>query len=546
MNRKARERAGLDPYAMLRDRCERMSLPVWRCNAAGVILVEPDADGLVGLFLSSQPLSRAVAHAVAELSGDAPSEPIALDAGCWLMVIPEIRRKRLAGYVGVLALGQDIFQSEIFSRACSSGQLDPAATRRCLRDFAIHDERTVAQAMRALRWMVEDLEAVGELDETVAGFTEQLSNAYETIDLLYGLGHSMNEPNEPAQFIEAALERLHEAMDFAWLAATFVDDAAIAPGVHGRLLLTGVPLMTNAALERAVRRLVIDLDNPRERRILSDVADFAPDGGPQLVVQPILRAGVLAGHLIAGDKGGSDPQVSSYDTHLMEAASGYIGPFLENASLYEAQQQMFLGTLRALTSAIDAKDPYTCGHSERVAHLSARLAERLALPPERVERVHIAGLVHDVGKIGVPEAILGKKGRLSDDEFAAIREHPAIGYRIVKDIPMLGDVLPGVLHHHERWDGQGYPSRLAGDAIPLIARIIGICDTFDAMSSTRSYRPAMTREHVLDEIRRCAGTQFDPALIDPFLRIDLTDYDRMVEQSHAKALPAQSPISRAA
>src|SRR5690606_26088192 len=157
-----------------------------------------------------------------------------------------------------------------------------------------------------------------------------------------------------------------------------------------------------------------------------------------------------------------------------------------------------------------AKDRYTCGHSERVAMLARRIAQAAGLSGPQAERVHICGLLHDVGKIGVPEAVLCKPGRLNDEEFALITQHPAIGHRILKDIPMLEDVLPGVLHHHERFDGRGYPSGLAGQQIPLIARIIALADTFDAMSSTRSYRPAMPRERVLAEITREAGSQLDP------------------------------------
>jgi HD-GYP domain-containing protein (c-di-GMP phosphodiesterase class II) len=121
--------------------------------------------------------------------------------------------------------------------------------------------------------------------------------------------------------------------------------------------------------------------------------------------------------------------------------------------------------------------------------------------------MHIAGLVHDVGKIGVPEAVLLKPGRLTEEEFNWIRKHPGIGYRILKDIPQLKDILPGVLYHHERWDGGGYPQGLSGRQIPLVARLIALADAFDAMSSNRPYRPDLSREHVLDEILKCSGTQ---------------------------------------
>src|SRR5207248_6747070 len=191
----------------------------------------------------------------------------------------------------------------------------------------------------------------------------------------------------------------------------------------------------------------------------------------------------------------------------LHAAAQFLSVFCENLSRFAQQRALFLGTLGALTESIDAKDPYTCGHSERVGMLAAMMARSLNLNDRIAELYRIAGLVHDVGKIGVPESVLTKQGRLSPTEITAMQRHPEIGYRILKDIPLLKDALPGVLHHHERFDGFGYPHGLAGENIPYIARVLALADTFDAMSSTRSYRPAMGREQVLAEICRCAGTQ---------------------------------------
>lgn len=187
-----------------------------------------------------------------------------------------------------------------------------------------------------------------------------------------------------------------------------------------------------------------------------------------------------------------------------------------------------------MTAAIDAKDRYTCGHSARVARLAAQLARRAGADESFAELIHITGLVHDVGKIGVPEAILRKTTRLTPEEFDQVKRHPRIGFDILKDIPALRNTLPGVLHHHERFDGQGYPDGLRGTEIPLLARMLALADTFDAMSSTRSYRPAVSRQQTLEEIARCAGTQFDPDLARLFLELDFGEYERMV------ATPAQA------
>ncbi|MBX3363263.1 MAG: HD domain-containing protein [Phycisphaeraceae bacterium] len=529
-----------DPYRLARERCRALGLPVWRANAAGMLIEEPADAGLVGLWLRSGGLALRVSRAIADFDGQIDPPPSELFDGCWLISLAETRRRRVQGYTVAMVLGPQALSTPDFEAICRTGQLDPAATRRTMRAIAKLEPGSVRHTAQLLRWMLTDLRRLAEDADTIGEFTGQLSSAYETIDLLYSLGREMNEPNEPEQFVQRAIHRLHESLDFAWVAAIFVDDPRLAPVVNSRMFLYGQPTMSPLELECAIRNLIGRMEEPNIRHIISDATGFEPDGGPQIVVQPVLRDAVPAGFLLAGEKGGIDPQVSSYDTHALEAAAGCLGPFLENAALYVEQQAMFMGTLKALTSAIDAKDKYTCGHSERVAYLAGRLAEAHGLPREQVERIHIAGLVHDVGKIGVPEEVLGKAGRLTDEEFDAIKLHPEIGHRILRDIPSLQDVLPGVLHHHERWDGRGYPHGLAGEQIPLSARIIGLVDTFDAMSSTRSYRPAMSRDQVLAEIQRCAGSQFDPALVPLFLGLELDVYDEMV----ASAAPQGAFSSR--
>jgi HD-GYP domain-containing protein (c-di-GMP phosphodiesterase class II) len=198
---------------------------------------------------------------------------------------------------------------------------------------------------------------------------------------------------------------------------------------------------------------------------------------------------------------------------------------------------MFLGMLEAITSSIDAKDRYTCGHSRRVALLTRQLAEAAGLDAPTVQRMHIAGLVHDVGKIGVRESVLCKQGQLTDGEFEEIRRHPDIGWGILKDIPNFDDILDGVRYHHERWDGGGYPSRLAGEDIPMPARLIALADAFDAMCSSRTYRSAMDREAVLQEINQNAGTQFDPTLVPHFLKLDFSEWAQLIEDHRGNEMP---------
>jgi diguanylate cyclase (GGDEF)-like protein len=174
--------------------------------------------------------------------------------------------------------------------------------------------------------------------------------------------------------------------------------------------------------------------------------------------------------------------------------------------------------MRALAEAVDAKDEYTRGHSSRVAEYAKGIAQAANLDSGFVELIHVAGELHDVGKIGVPDMVLKKEGKLTDEEFEAVKKHPELGEKIVSQIPQLSDALPGIRSHHERWDGRGYPDLLAGEQIPYIARILAIADTYDAMTSDRPYRKGLSPETALNVIVQGAGTQFDPNLIEPFLQ----------------------------
>lgn len=533
--------------ATLRDRCRGLGLPVWRCDTGGAIVEEPVETGLARLWLVSGRVSEVVAAAGKEWAQRPEPGVVRPMPGCWLIPVVEENRRRRSGLTIAMALGPEVLECEEFAAACRSAGLDEHATRGTIRQLAVHDTGGVEAVWQMLRWMAQDLGSLGEHQSAVAGFTTELGQSYETIDLLYSLGRSMLDLQRPENFLSQVCDRLYDAMPFGWLAAKFLPDQrwAGAGGLWQRTQVRGRPPGSAEELDAAIGRLAGGV-GPDMRSFL------APDSEPlwaahssRVLAQPVALGGKLAGLLVCGNKTGEDPQVSSYDMQLLEAASGYCGAFLQNAALYQEQQAMFLGSLKALTAAIDAKDRYTMGHSERVALLASRLALAAGLDAAQAERLHICGLVHDVGKIGVPESVLCKAGRLDEQEFALIKLHPQIGHTILKDIPMLQDVLPGVLHHHERYDGKGYPHGLSGHAIPLYARILALADTFDAMSSTRSYRPAMPRERVLAEIAACAGAQFDPDLASAFGRVDLGEYDRLVDR-HSRANAATELIARAA
>lgn len=177
-------------------------------------------------------------------------------------------------------------------------------------------------------------------------------------------------------------------------------------------------------------------------------------------------------------------------------------------------QELFLNSIRALAAAVDAKDPYTRGHSERVARYSVAIARHLGQPADEVRKVRIAALLHDVGKIGIDDRILRKPTALTDEEFDVMKLHPVKGALIMGQIPQLKWIIPGMKYHHEKWDGTGYPEGLKGDEIPMLARIISVADTFDAMTTTRPYQKAMRSDYVVSRIKTFAGTRYDARVID--------------------------------
>jgi len=196
-------------------------------------------------------------------------------------------------------------------------------------------------------------------------------------------------------------------------------------------------------------------------------------------------------------------------SEVVKAGTSLISMELES-------KERALSIIYALAATVDAKDHYTYGHSKKVSQYAVAIAEALNLSPDKVSTVRAAGLLHDIGKIAVPDQILNKAGPLTEEEFEPIRAHPELGMEILKHVIDLVNCLPAILHHHEQFDGSGYPRGLKGDDIPLEARILAIADVYDAITSIRPYRNQLTSQEALTELRRCAGTQFDPELVKIF------------------------------
>lgn len=235
---------------------------------------------------------------------------------------------------------------------------------------------------------------------------------------------------------------------------------------------------------------------------------------------------LLLGEKISGEKFSKD------ELDFFSALASDVAMAISNAQLFSdlqdelnRSQELFINTTLALAAAIEAKDIYTRGHTERVTKLSLTIAHKIIeskifeVPANFLENLHIAGLLHDIGKIGIPETILNKPDKLTEEEYKIIKEHPVKGVAILQPIKKLEAAIEGVRYHHERFDGKGYPEGLSGDKIPLIASIIAVADSYDAMTTDRPYRKARTKQEALEEVKNCSATQFNPLVAGVFINL---------------------------
>jgi len=238
---------------------------------------------------------------------------------------------------------------------------------------------------------------------------------------------------------------------------------------------------------------------------------------PNEVHLPMKSRGKLVGVLACGT--GAPNILDDEDVAVLQTLANLVATAFENAGALARMRELYLASVRALAAAVDARDPYTRSHSARVAALSRGIAEEMQLSADQVRRIQLGALLHDIGKIGVPDAILNNPGALSPDEWVIMRSHSMLGASIVNAVEPLRDLVPIVRSHHERYDGGGYPDQLGGDLVPIEAYVVAAADAFEVIVSRRAYKPAQTVEHACAELLRCRGTQFHPAVVDAFLRL---------------------------
>jgi diguanylate cyclase (GGDEF)-like protein/excisionase family DNA binding protein len=402
--------------------------------------------------------------------------------------------------------------------------VSPSTVRRWAANGRIACQRTPSGQRR---FVVDDLEraSVNE-DPTSRGRLAAGRHTGERYQLLYETSLELASSLEPTEVLQSAARRLTAALRIPDCDIYRLDDgarlvclASVLGGIYDdswvgqKLSLADWPC-DRLALESRSPVSVASLDDPR----LSEVEreNMCRYGQCSFVALPLVAGDKVIGVVDLLDHVGRE--FTDEEIAVAEAVGQLVALALERAQLYEEVKHVHLGNLRALSSALSAKDYYTLGHAGRVAAYIALLGRELVWPLEHLEAVENAAFLHDIGKIGVSDRVLLKAGPLTSEEWELVRQHPGISAEIVRPLFEPG-LVAGVRHHHERFDGRGYPDGLAGEEIPLVARALCVVDCYDAMSCQRPYRSALSYQECLAELERCGGTQFDPEMVRAFRRV---------------------------
>lgn len=351
----------------------------------------------------------------------------------------------------------------------------------------------------------------------------EMAKRIDIIVTLDGINKAISSSLSHDKIIETAIQSIQRVIQCE-LVTVFSEERGrlVVTAAHGagiqipEGLMAGKPLIGNclavSAFKKGESSYLPFLS--KTRRLNPFDKTLAEAGIESLLAIPLVSKSKTKGVLLLGNVQGG--RFVRDDAFVIEKIASQMAVALDNAGLFEDMRNLFISTVTSLANAIDAKSPWTKGHSERVMSLSADLAKEMGLDEEIIERVRLGGLLHDIGKIGIIEELLEKPTKLSEDEFPPMRLHPEKGVAILTPIYQLRDVLPGILYHHERYDGSGYPKGLKGDAIPLEAKIIGVADSFDAMVSERPYKKGHSTSQALSELRQKSGSQFDPEVVTHF------------------------------
>lgn len=354
---------------------------------------------------------------------------------------------------------------------------------------------------------------IAELECETEQLSAQIAATYEEISLIYQLTHHLKISSSKEDLGRAALGLLAEVVPAEGLAIQLLGDDGAAPVLltHGACPLDAAQFFSLLE-DLTPGSIPVVLNRNTTEEPLWRFAEVN-----QLVLVPLAEGERVFGWLAAFNHQ-QDSEFGTTEAGLLNSVASLLGIHGSNIDLYRQQSDVLAGVVRAMSSAIDAKDPYTRGHSDRVARVAVRLAQEMGCDEDTVNKIYLAGLLHDVGKIGIDDNVLRKPGKLTDAEFEHVKTHVEIGYRILREVKKMSHVLPVVLHHHESWDGSGYPYGMKGTSIPYLARIVAVADAYDAMASDRPYRLGMPEEKLDGIIRDGAAKQWDPDVVAAFFR----------------------------
>lgn len=453
------------------------------------------------------------------------AEFLADEAPLLLLALPLVSRRQPAQVAVGLFLARALAAEEDLAPAAQALGMNPEAVAAWARRQTPWAPDVLERMSRLVLENLATKERLREANKETESLSVNLASTYEEISLLYRITQKLKISESDEELGRNALEWMEdvipaEALAIQYVPANHGDDAFHSNRTHAQLLASGQCPIDNEQFTRLVQHLNLHAAN---RPVVVNLPTTGQDSWPfpeirQLIAVPMAEGDNLFGWLAAFNHL-TGAEFGTVEANLLSSVAAILGIHCGNIELYHQQSELMAGIIRALTSAIDAKDPYTCGHSDRVARVSVRLARELGCDPQALNTIYLSGLLHDIGKIGVNDNVLRKPGKLTDEEYEHIKTHVEIGHRILIDLKKLDDVLPVVLHHHESWDGQGYPHTLAGTAIPFSARIVAVADAFDAMSSDRPYRKGMPDEKIDQIFHAGAGKQWDPDVAAAFFRI---------------------------